>query len=162
MRKEGEILGLNDQEGEEVDVEEKQIAVGDSINDQGTPEPPRALSSASSQTGITSELPTRDPSPEHDLTKTNNRCRKNGKKVLLEPLSKTEKRVLRRNQQLGDELEQEEVNGHMPLVEEDEEEPTQTPELSKRDKRRAKQAKKAESNRAAEVKEVCSLFPSSR
>lgn len=155
MVKEGEMLGLDEQEGEEPDAEEKEI-VDENIIRQSTPEPPRTPSPSPSQSGTASELATRDPSPEHDPTKTNHRSRKPGKKVLLEPMAKTEKRTLRQNQQLGEEPEQEAVNGHKLLMEEEAEEPTQTSELSKRDKRRAKQAKKADSTTA--LAKVCSFL----
>ncbi|XP_006459146.1 hypothetical protein AGABI2DRAFT_191198, partial [Agaricus bisporus var. bisporus H97] len=69
MREEGEMLGLDDQGGEEG---EKQIAVGDSTNLQGTTEPPRTPSPSPSQPENSSELPTRDPSPEYGSTKVNN------------------------------------------------------------------------------------------
>lgn len=167
MRAESEALGLEGKDedfGEEADdmVEGEQAtgSDGETTDIQRPSEPPRTPTLSSSPIGVletpedTSELPTPDPSPEPDHMKTKKRSKKNANKTALEPLSKTERRALRRNQEFGSDGDEPEPNGCLLPGEGEEEAQAPVAGPSKRDKRRAKQAKKAESTATAS-KDVC-------
>jgi len=121
-------------------------------------EPPSKVSDALEDTG---ELPRRHVSPEPVQPEEKRPGKKlsGSKKSTLEPMSKTERREMRRNQRPSLEEERPEPNCGEEDKPEDMEEDvgSQTPELSKRDKRRAKQAKKAEVAASAS-KQVCRPF----
>lgn len=156
MLKEDEAFGLEGEAGEDLEPENAVDGEESAATDaKGTPEPPRSMTpSVRSQSEVpetpeeNSELPTREVSPESDQPK--GKKQKKGsrsKKGTLEPMSKTERRAVRRNQQqFGLDGEVPELNGASEGQPEEAEgeAASQVPELSKRDKRRAKQAKKAE------------------
>jgi len=121
-------------------------------------EPPNKVSDTLEDTG---EIPRRHGSPEPVQPKEKRPGKKlsGSKKSTLEPMSKTERREMRRIQRPSLEDERPEPNyGEEDKLENMEEDvASQTPELSKRDKRRARQAKKAEVAASAS-KQVCRPF----
>ncbi|KAF9448619.1 DnaJ-domain-containing protein [Macrolepiota fuliginosa MF-IS2] len=163
MRKENEALGLEVEEVEEAElVEEAGVVTADVGTLEDTPEPPLSPTpSSKSQTNIPetpedlSELPTRDASAEPEQTRAKKPKKKDGgAKATLAPLSKTERRALRRNQQVPSDGENgPEPNGvvHPEEMREKREALAPEQELSKRDKRRVKQAKKTESTASKEA-----------
>jgi DnaJ family protein A protein 5 len=175
MRKEDETLGLEGQDlEEEFDVDEEEALVegfdDPQVDDVGrAPSPPRSPTPSSVKSPSegpetpedTSELPTRNASPEpgQSKRKKNNKKGPTAKKGVLEPMSKSERRATQRNQPLDSKVEAAEPNGVAEgQPREVEETSAQVSELSKREKRRAKQAKKAEVASTPNP-EVC--FPSS-
>lgn len=163
MQEEDEALGLEAEdpglpEDEAVEEEIKITAKENVAVVDDASEPPLSPSPSSKSNidnpeiseGV-SELPTRDVSPQPEHRKTKKRDKKNG----LEPMSKTERRALRRNQQVDSDEDGPVLDGGDQPKEG--EASVQMPELSKRDKRRARQAKKAESAATAN-KEAC-LIP---
>lgn len=153
MLKEDEVFGLAGQEEDEglhVDEDDSpHFEVERALEPPRSPSPPSVKSPGEvpETSENTSELSTRNASPESGESKENKRNKKGSgaKKRTLEPMSKTERRAMRRNQQIDSNIEEPEPNG----VGEDrsgeaDDASAQTQEPSKRDKRRAKQAKKAE------------------
>ncbi|KXN85869.1 hypothetical protein AN958_10767 [Leucoagaricus sp. SymC.cos] len=153
MREEDEAFGLEG-EGQELDLDEALDKDNDAAAELA-PQPPKSPSpSVGSPSEVAetledrSELPTRSASPETGQSKGKNRNKKGTttQKATLEPLSKTERRAMRRNQQFDSDVEGLEPNstGDDQGEEVEEDGSAQVAEPSKRDKRKARQAKKAE------------------
>ncbi|KAJ3565153.1 hypothetical protein NP233_g7826 [Leucocoprinus birnbaumii] len=170
MLKEDQALELEGEGMDDLDFE-------DVVNDEEdvvaveTPGPPRSptpsvksLSEVPENPEDTSEAPTRDASlePEQPKGKKRNKKASSNKRATLEPMSKSERRAIRRNQQFDSDAERDtpEPNGAGEDQAEEEgegEAASQTPEVSKRDKRRAKQAKKAEAAATASKDIRCNV-----
>lgn len=166
MLEENEALGLegvptsldsNNVEGGDNDAA-VEVASKSSRSASPSIEPPNKVPDTLEDTG---GIPRRHGSPEPVQPKEKRPGKKlsGSKKSTLEPMSKTERREMRRIQRPSLEDERPEPNyGEEDKLEDMEEDvASQTPELSKRDKRRARQAKKAEVAALAS-KQVCRPF----
>jgi len=166
MSEENEALGL---EGDPMSLDSNNVEGGDndaavevasksSRSASPSIEPPSKVSDTLEDTG---EIPRRHGSPEPVQPKEKKPGKKlsSSKKSTLEPMSKTERREMRRIQRpsLEDERPEPNYGEEDKLGDMEEDVASQTPELSKRDKRRARQAKKAEVAASAS-KQVCRQF----
>ena len=160
MLEENEALGL---EGNPEDLDLNSIEGGDDdAAVEVAPEPSRSASPSiefSTEVPETlediGELPKRNLSsePAQPTEKRYSKKISGSKESTLEPMSKTERRAMRRNQRSGSEEGTPEPNG-VDEGQPEEDIVSQTLEPSKRDKRRVRQAKKAEAATSAS-KQVC-------
>lgn len=160
MLEENEALGL---EGNPEDLDLNSIEGGDDdAAVEVAPEPSRSASPSiefSTEVPETlediGELPRRNLSsePAQPTEKRYSKKISGSKESTLEPMSKTERRAMRRNQRSGSEEGTPEPNG-VDEGQPEEDIVSQTLEPSKRNKRRVRQAKKAEAATSAS-KQVC-------